>query len=263
MLILSFSCFAEGLTKLTQEKIRNIYIRTKIAVVSENQLFYTICQGKLSPCLELLWEPFKLITRFTFSVVNRAATIQAETEGKLWAMDRQTFRRILLKSAFRKRKMYEALLDAVPMLKTLQVCTGLRFLFLVRATNPLMLLFSTFSSRLFFHFHLQNYERMNLADALIPKTFAKGERIIKQGKYTCTDWGASGITSGNIVVMVEHFQTSSQLSIRVSSLKVYFSCCSVAENEIDLWHLPVYGSYVYKYYLLLQLVLRTGMIDAL
>ncbi|XP_055536403.1 cAMP-dependent protein kinase type II regulatory subunit isoform X1 [Wyeomyia smithii] len=76
----------------------------------------------------------------------RAATIQAETEGQLWAMDRQTFRRILLKSAFRKRKMYEALLDAVPMLKT-----------------------------------LQNYERMNLADALIPQTYSKGERIIKQG----------------------------------------------------------------------------------
>lgn len=36
-------------------------------------------------------------------------------------MDRQTFRRILLKSAFRKRKMYESLLDTVPMLKTLQV----------------------------------------------------------------------------------------------------------------------------------------------
>lgn len=36
-------------------------------------------------------------------------------------MDRQTFRRILLKSAFRKRKMYETLLDNVPMLKTLQV----------------------------------------------------------------------------------------------------------------------------------------------
>lgn len=52
---------------------------------------------------------------------NRAATIKAETVGQLWAMDRQTFRRILLKSAFRKRKMYESLLDTVPMLKTLQV----------------------------------------------------------------------------------------------------------------------------------------------
>lgn len=51
----------------------------------------------------------------------RAATIKAETIGQLWAMDRLTFRRILLKSAFKKRKMYETLLDNVPMLKALQV----------------------------------------------------------------------------------------------------------------------------------------------
>ncbi|CRK97544.1 CLUMA_CG010931, isoform A [Clunio marinus] len=76
----------------------------------------------------------------------RAATIKAVSEGQLWALDRQTFRRILLKSAFRKRKMYEALINSVPMLKT-----------------------------------LQNYERLNLADALIPKVFGAGERIIKQG----------------------------------------------------------------------------------
>ncbi|KAH8301602.1 cAMP-dependent protein kinase type II regulatory subunit isoform X1 [Drosophila kikkawai] len=76
----------------------------------------------------------------------RAATVQAETSGLLWAMDRQTFRRILLKSAFRKRKMYEELLNSVPMLKA-----------------------------------LQNYERMNLADALVSKSYENGERIIKQG----------------------------------------------------------------------------------
>jgi CRP-like cAMP-binding protein len=51
----------------------------------------------------------------------RAATIQAATEGSLGGMDRQTFRRILLKSAFKKRKMYESLLESVPMLKALQV----------------------------------------------------------------------------------------------------------------------------------------------
>lgn len=64
----------------------------------------------------------------------RAATIKAIKEGSLWAMDRQTFRRIILKSAFKKRKMYEALIESVPMLKT-----------------------------------LQPYERMNLADALVPR----------------------------------------------------------------------------------------------
>ncbi|XP_014250546.1 cAMP-dependent protein kinase type II regulatory subunit [Cimex lectularius] len=75
----------------------------------------------------------------------RAATIVAASEGSLWAMDRQTFRRIVLKSAFKKRKMYEALIDCVPMLKT-----------------------------------LQPYERMNLADALIPKSYNDGECIIRQ-----------------------------------------------------------------------------------
>ncbi|XP_039278200.1 cAMP-dependent protein kinase type II regulatory subunit isoform X2 [Nilaparvata lugens] len=76
----------------------------------------------------------------------RAASIKAASQGALWAMDRITFRRIVLKSAFRKRKMYEQLIDVVPMLKT-----------------------------------LQNYERMNLADALIPKVYQEGETIIKQG----------------------------------------------------------------------------------
>lgn len=76
----------------------------------------------------------------------RAATIKCVSEGQLWALDRQTFRRILLKSAFRKRKMYEALINSVPMLKT-----------------------------------LQSYERMNLADALVPRVFGSGAQIIKQG----------------------------------------------------------------------------------
>ncbi|KAL1381187.1 hypothetical protein pipiens_003457 [Culex pipiens pipiens] len=98
----------------------------------------------------------------------RAATIQAETDGQLWAMDRQTFRRILLKSAFRKRKMYEALLDSVPMLKT-----------------------------------LQNYERMNLADALIPRTFTQGERIIKQ----VPPGGRIGMVPGSVLRSEQlHFQ---------------------------------------------------------
>nr|XP_022299214.1 cAMP-dependent protein kinase type II regulatory subunit-like isoform X3 [Crassostrea virginica] len=76
----------------------------------------------------------------------RAATIVATTEGSLWAMDRETFRRIVLKNAYNKRKMYENLIDNVPMLKTLDA-----------------------------------YERMNVADALVTKSFDDGEVIIKQG----------------------------------------------------------------------------------
>lgn len=51
----------------------------------------------------------------------RAATVKAKSDGLLWAMDRQIFRRIVLKSAFKKRKMYEELIEVVPMLKALQV----------------------------------------------------------------------------------------------------------------------------------------------
>lgn len=46
---------------------------------------------------------------------------QAATNGLLWAMDRQTFRKIVLRNAFQKRKMYESLLEGVPLLNTLSV----------------------------------------------------------------------------------------------------------------------------------------------
>ena len=76
----------------------------------------------------------------------RAATIVATSEGTLWGMDRQTFRRIVLKTAFNKRKMYENLLESVPVLKALEI-----------------------------------YERQNVADALFSKTFEEETCIIKQG----------------------------------------------------------------------------------
>ena len=77
----------------------------------------------------------------------RAATIIATTPGKLWALDRLTFKRIVLKSAFEKRKMYEGLLENMPMFKSLNA-----------------------------------YERMNVADALFSREFKDGEAIIKQGE---------------------------------------------------------------------------------
>lgn len=76
----------------------------------------------------------------------RAATIKAITPGVLWAMDRTTFRRIVLKTAFQRRKHYEQLLETVPLLTS-----------------------------------LSSYERMNLADALASKTHKDGEVIFLQG----------------------------------------------------------------------------------
>ncbi|XP_077868687.1 cAMP-dependent protein kinase type II regulatory subunit-like [Saccoglossus kowalevskii] len=76
----------------------------------------------------------------------RAATIIAVSDGSVWALDRLSFRRIVLKNAARKRKMYETLLETVPMLSSL---------------TP--------------------YERMNLADALRSKSYRTDEQIIRQG----------------------------------------------------------------------------------
>lgn len=46
----------------------------------------------------------------------RAATVIAKTDCKLWAIDRDTYRRILMGSTIRKRKMYEEFLSKVSIL---------------------------------------------------------------------------------------------------------------------------------------------------
>jgi len=46
----------------------------------------------------------------------RAATIKAKTDVKLWAIDRDTYRRILMGSTIRKRKLYESFLEKVSIL---------------------------------------------------------------------------------------------------------------------------------------------------
>ncbi|KAI1463947.1 camp-dependent protein kinase regulatory subunit [Daldinia caldariorum] len=77
----------------------------------------------------------------------RAATvISAEPGCTLWALDRVTFRRILMESTFARRRLYESFLEEVPLLSSL---------------TP--------------------YERSKIADALETKKFPKGYTIIKQG----------------------------------------------------------------------------------
>ncbi|VDP83962.1 unnamed protein product, partial [Echinostoma caproni] len=72
----------------------------------------------------------------------RAATILAV----LWAMTREVFRSIVLKKAFEKRRMYEELLNQVPILESLSA-----------------------------------YERMSIADALKTRIYEDGAQILKQG----------------------------------------------------------------------------------
>lgn len=76
----------------------------------------------------------------------RAATVKAKTDCKLWAIDRDTYRRILMGSTIRTRKKYEGFLEKVELLQS-----------------------------------LDKYERLAVADALEPAEFADGEVVLKQG----------------------------------------------------------------------------------
>ncbi|KAK7602547.1 hypothetical protein V9T40_008136 [Parthenolecanium corni] len=77
----------------------------------------------------------------------RAATVQAKTNVKLWGIDRDSYRRILMGSTIRKRKMYDEFLSRVSILES-----------------------------------LDKWERLTVADALEPVSFNNGETIVRQGE---------------------------------------------------------------------------------
>lgn len=77
----------------------------------------------------------------------RAATVvSAEAGCTLWALDRITFRRILMDSTFQRRRLYESFLEEVPLLAS-----------------------------------LTKYERSKIADALETSKYPPGTTIIKEG----------------------------------------------------------------------------------
>jgi cAMP-dependent protein kinase regulator len=77
----------------------------------------------------------------------RAATVKAKSNVSLWAIDRITYRRIMMGTTMRKRKLYETFLEKVPILQ-----------------------------------HLTKYERITVADALESYTYTAGEMIVRQGE---------------------------------------------------------------------------------
>ncbi|KAJ3028258.1 UNVERIFIED_CONTAM: hypothetical protein HDU68_002065 [Siphonaria sp. JEL0065] len=76
----------------------------------------------------------------------RAATVTATSACILWALDRVTFRRILMENTSRKRRMYEGFLEEVKLLSSLEA-----------------------------------YERHKIADVLESQVFNEGEIVIRQG----------------------------------------------------------------------------------
>ena len=76
----------------------------------------------------------------------RPASVQAVTAGSVWAIDRQTFKKIVIRSEYKKRKLYESFLENVRLLE-----------------------------------NLEKYERENLADAIQSKIYSAGEAVLKEG----------------------------------------------------------------------------------
>lgn len=77
----------------------------------------------------------------------RAATVKAKVDVKLWGIDRDSYRRILMGSTIRKRKMYDEFLHKVSILES-----------------------------------LDKWERLTVADSLEPVQFEDGVEIVRQGE---------------------------------------------------------------------------------
>lgn len=106
----------------------------------------------------------------------RAATVMsAEASCTLWALDRLTFRRILMESTFARRRMYESFLEEVPLLSTL---------------TP--------------------YERSKIADALETQKFAPGATIIREGdpghSFYLVESGEAEVYKSGTDSPVKHYQ---------------------------------------------------------
>ena len=76
----------------------------------------------------------------------RAATVKVTEAAKVWALDRQTFKHIIMETTMKKRDLHKGFLDKIPLLESL----------------------------------VEN-ERLKVADALKQEIFNDGEVIIKQG----------------------------------------------------------------------------------
>lgn len=77
----------------------------------------------------------------------RAADVRAKTVLKLWAIDRDSYRRILMGSQIKKRQMYQEFLGKISILES-----------------------------------LDDWERMTVADALEPVQFSSGQEVVVQGQ---------------------------------------------------------------------------------
>ncbi|KAG7455942.1 hypothetical protein MATL_G00246520 [Megalops atlanticus] len=128
----------------------------------------------------------------------RAATIIATSPGALWCLDRLTFRRIIVKNNAKKRKMYEAFIETLPLLTSLEPS-----------------------------------ERMKVVDVLSSKVYSDGEQIIAQGDMADCFYI---VESGQVRITMKRNKTKKDLEngevdIAVCTRGQYFGELALVTNK--------------------------------
>ncbi|KAF7665866.1 hypothetical protein LDENG_00129360 [Lucifuga dentata] len=129
---------------------------------------------------------------------QRAATVIARQEGALWGLDRATFHRLIVKNNAKKRRMYEAFIDCVPLLKSLELS-----------------------------------ERMKTVDVLAARVFKDGDCIIKQGQKADCFYI---VESGEVKIMIKSKtkagqQDNTEVEIARCSRGQYFGELALVTNK--------------------------------
>ncbi|XP_032460786.1 cAMP-dependent protein kinase type I-beta regulatory subunit isoform X4 [Phocoena sinus] len=132
--------------------VMHIAGETVIQQGDEGDNFYVIDQGEVDVYVNGEWvtsisEGGSFGELALIYGTPRAATVKAKTDLKLWGIDRDSYRRILMGSTLRKRRVYEEFLSKVSILES-----------------------------------LEKWERLTVADALEPVQFEDGEKIVVQGE---------------------------------------------------------------------------------
>ncbi|XP_070815724.1 cAMP-dependent protein kinase type II-alpha regulatory subunit-like isoform X2 [Chaetodon trifascialis] len=128
----------------------------------------------------------------------RAATIIATQEGALWGLDRATFHRLIVRNNAKKRKTYEAFIECVPLLKSLELS-----------------------------------ERMKIVDVLGARVFKDGDRLITQGEQADCFYI---VESGEVKIMIKSKtkagqQDNAEVEVARCSRGQYFGELALVTNK--------------------------------
>ncbi|NXY22540.1 KAP0 kinase, partial [Atrichornis clamosus] len=154
--------YIAGETVIQQGNVYSIFFPSSLGDEGDN--FYVVDQGEMDVYVNSEWatsvgEGGSFGELALIYGTPRAATVKAKTNVKLWGIDRDSYRRILMASilhnlelcfggnTLRKRNMYEKFLSKVSILES-----------------------------------LDKWERLTVADALEPVQFEDGQKIVVQGE---------------------------------------------------------------------------------